>query len=715
MAVGRGKSAEGGTSNVVAGDLLGPTVQARDIHGDVHQYTHGDPPPVVPHQLPTDTPHFVGRRAELDVLSGALDPSPGPPFARITFIVGAAGVGKTSLAVHWAHAVAGKFPDGQLYLNLRGFDPSDQPVLPSAAMRGFLHALGVHPERQPTDLESQSALFRSLLAPRTMLVILDNAQSEAQVRPLLPGSGSCHVIVTSRNHLPGLVSAGARIVDVGTPSEAECREFLRIALGAARTDAEPDAVAGIIARCSRLPLALAIVAARAMRRRQFSLRTLADELREEQVRLDALDTGDPSTSVRSVFSWSYRVLSPTAARLFRLAAISPGSDIGTAAAAKLTGMEVVAAHAALTELTRANLLDEHIPGRFQFHDLLRTYARELAASQDPDAERERALRRLLDFLLRTAFAADRQLYPHRDLVPLDAASSGVDPLEFSSYEAAMDWYTVEHANLIAATRFAAANRLPAHAWQLAWSLSTFLDRRGHWLDYADTQRIAVSSAQELGDAGVEALTRRLLATACIRLRLHSEAEIHLECALESFRRRGDVAGEARSHLNLGLLYEQQGRFREAAARARPALGLYRTAGHDVGVARVLSWLGWYRARDGRHRQARVLCEKALHLLRELGNRWEQAHALHHLGFVHQGLGDFAAAVLHYEEAAALFSELADPYHEALVLADLGESYRLQGSVDDARRVWQRALQSFESLKHPDAGRLRLVLSSLDKT
>jgi tetratricopeptide (TPR) repeat protein len=704
---------EDATSNVVVGDVHGSAIQARDIHGGVHHHVYGDPPPpIIPHQLPTDTPHFVGRQVELDVLSEALGPSPGPPVAKVAVIEGTAGAGKTALVVHWAHSVAEEFVDGQLYLNLRGFDPSDQPVSPSVAIRGFLHALGVHPERQPIDFDTQTALFRSLLAPRKILLVLDNARSEGQVRPLLPGSGACRVVVTSRNRLSGLVSGAARVVEVGTLNEVDCLQLLQQGLGSQRTEAEREAVEEIIGRCSRLPLALTIVAARATLRPRFSLRTLADELRDEQVRLDALDTGDPATSVRSVFSWSYRALSPAAAHLFRLVAIAPGSDIGTNSAANLAGSSTPAARAALTELTHANLIEEHFPGRFRCHDLLRAYARELAVAEDKAAERESALRRLLDVLLHTAFVADRKLYPHRDPAPLAATIPG-EALGFASYEAAMDWFMVEHANLIAATEFAAANGLTAHAWQLAWSLSTFLDRKGHWFDYADTQRIAVSSAQQLEDAGIEALTRRLLATACTRLGLYEEAEHHLRLALQSFERRGDVAGEARCHLNLGLLYERQGLFREASANARLALGLYRTAGHDVGVARVLSWLGWYRARDGRYGQGLVLCREALRLLRDLGNRWEEGHALHHLGFVQTGLGDLAAAVQLYEAAAALFAELGDPYHEALVLADLGEPYRLQGSTDDARRVWQRALHALESLDHPDAGRLRAALSSLE--
>jgi DNA-binding SARP family transcriptional activator len=338
---------------------------------------------VVPRQLPGIAANFTGRAAELAALDGMLreagDEEPGTVV--ISAIGGTAGVGKTALAVRWAHRVAGQFPDGQLYVNLRGFDPSGSPVDAAEVIRRFLGVLGVAPERIPPDLAAQACLYRSLLAGRKLLIVLDNARDEQQVRPLLPADPGCLVLATSRNALTGLAAAeGARLLPVHVLAPAEARQMLTARLGCQRAEADPVAVAEIARLCAYLPLALSVAAARAAARPGLPLAALATELRADCSRLDALDSGDPTVSVRDVFSWSYQGLSDPARRMFRLLGVHPGPDISAAAAASLVGANQAETDRCLAELTRAHLLAEHRPSRYTFHDLLRVYAAEQAAA-----------------------------------------------------------------------------------------------------------------------------------------------------------------------------------------------------------------------------------------------------------------------------------------------------------------------------------------------
>lgn len=374
----------------------------------------GGPVAVLPRQLPAVTGQFVGRAAELAELARLVDRPTIEGTVLISAIGGTAGVGKTTLAVHWAHQVAGRFPDGQLYVNLRGFGPSGAVMTPAAALRGFLKSLQVSPERVPTGLDELAALYRSLLAGRRMLILLDNARDTVQVRPLLPGSAGSLVLVTSRSQLVGLVATdGAHPIALDLLTRAEARELLARRLGAARTSAEPEAVEEIITRCARLPLALAVVAARATAYRRVPLSVLARELRDSRDRLAALTADDPTTDPRAVFSWSYHALTPDAARLFRLLGTHPGPDISTAAAASLAGVVATAVRPLLAELVRGHLISESVPGRYACHDLLRAYAAEQAEHADPDAVRAAGVRRTLDHCLHTGHAAALLLNPHR--------------------------------------------------------------------------------------------------------------------------------------------------------------------------------------------------------------------------------------------------------------------------------------------------------------
>jgi DNA-binding XRE family transcriptional regulator len=379
---------------------------------------------VVPVQLPPDLPGFVGRRVELDRLDHVLAAAERSlPTVLISAVSGTAGVGKTALTVHWAHRVASRFPDGQLYVNLRGFDPGGRMMPAATAVRAFLDALGVPAGRVPVDPDAQVDLYRNLLVGKRVLIVLDNARDAEHVQPLLPGVPTALAVVNSRDRLTGLVAeegAAAVVLDLLEPDDA--RELLVRRLGADRVDAEPDAVDMIITSCARLPLALAIAAARAQQT-GFPLATIAGELSDTARRLDALDAGDRSARVRAVFSWSYTTLTPLPARLFRLLSLHPGPDFSAAAAASLVDRPPADTHRLLTELAAINLLTEHSPGRYTFHDLLRAYAGEQARDVESDRERRAALNRLLDHYVHTAHAAELRFNPQRDPIPVPLTAS----------------------------------------------------------------------------------------------------------------------------------------------------------------------------------------------------------------------------------------------------------------------------------------------------
>jgi tetratricopeptide (TPR) repeat protein len=663
--------------------------------------------PSIPRQLPPTLPGFIGRVVQLDELDAQLTTDGRPSVVAISALSGTAGVGKTTLAVCWAHRVADRFPDGQLYVNLRGFDPTGTMMTPAEAVRGFLEALDVAPQRVPTNLPAQLSLYRSLLADRRVLVVLDNARDVDHVRPLLPGSPTCLTVVTSRNQLSGLVATeGARPITVDLLSSAEAWQLLARRLSADRVTAEPQPVDQIIERCARLPLALAVVAARAAAHPGFPLATLAAELREAGGRLNAFDCGDPVTDVRAVFSWSYRSLTADAARLFRLLGLHPGPDIGTPAAASLAGISLGQVRRLLTELARAHLVTEHAPGRFSFHDLLRAYAAELADTLDGADTRRMAMHRVLDHYLHTAHAAALLLQPGRDPISLAPAQSRTTPESLADYGQAMAWLTADRRVLFAAAGYASGNGFDTHAWQLAATLVDFLLRRGHWHDHIAIQRTALASAQRAGDRSGQANAHRDLARALARLGSYEEAHSHYRHALDLFEELGDNTGKARTHRGLCAMLDLQDRHQEALHQAQQALDLYRAAGHLAGQASALNAVGWSHAILGDHRQALVYCEHALTLLRQTGDRHGEANTWDSLGYIHHHLGRHRQAASCYRRALELFKKIGDRYDEADTLTRLGDTYCAAGHPEAGRRTWQHALTILDELGHPDADRVR---------
>ncbi|KND23704.1 AfsR/SARP family transcriptional regulator [Streptomyces acidiscabies] len=668
--------------------------------------TKATPQRVVPAQLPVAVRGFTGRTEELARLDAFLTTAPSAPVV-ISAVSGTAGVGKTSLAVHWGHRVRKSFPDGQLYVNLRGFDPGGSSRDPAEALRAFLDALEVPPARIPAGLDAQAALYRSLLADRRMLVVLDNARDADQVRPLLPGAPGCLVLVTSRNRLTSLAAVeGAHMFAIDVLSSAEAESMLADRLGGPRTATDPAAVAEITARCAGLPLALAVVSARAAAQPNLPLAVLAGELRDGNSRLDALDAGDHATRVRAVFSWSYKALSPAAARLFRLLGLHPGPDISAPAATSLAGEPPARTRLLLAELTTAHLLAEPTPGRYSFHDLLRAYAGELARAEDDEDGRRRAAHRILDHYLHTALKAQRLLGPPADRVVPAPVRPGVLPEEPADRDAAMTWFTADHSVLSAALHQAARDGFDTHAWQLAAALSTYHQRAVLWSEWAAAHTVALAAAERLGDRAAQACALRNIANAQSSLGRQEDARARLDRAMRLYRELGDPAGEAHTHLALGRVSTRQERRAEALTHSRRAVDLFAVAGERGWQGMALNNVGWDHTLLGRHRQAVDLGRRALALLEGAGHLSGEAHTWDTLGYAHHHLGEYAQAAACYERAARLFHELGDRYFEADILAHLGDTLHAARDTGSTRDAWSRSLALFEELGHPDAAALR---------
>lgn len=672
----------------------------------------------VPAQLPPAITAFTGRGDELAHLDGLLPTAhnrgPAHPTAVvISAISGTAGIGKTALAVHWAHRVATRFPDGQLYVNLRGFDPGGSMVDAAEAVRGFLDAFSVPAQQMPTGLDAQVGLYRSLLAGKRVLVVLDNARDVEQVRPLLPGSDGCMVIVTSRNQLTPLVAAeGAHPVTLDLLTTAEARDLLTHRLGADRVAGEPDAVDDIITRCARLPLALAIAAARAATHPGFPLAALATELHHTAGSLDALHGGDLATDVRTVFSWSYQTLGTDAARMFRLLGQHPGPDITAPAAASLAAVAPQQAHKLLAELTRAHLLSEHIPGRYTFHDLLRAYATELAHTHESDRQQHASLHRMLDHYLHTTYTGGLLLYPKWDPLTFPPPQPGVTPETFDSHDGALTWFAAEYPVLVAAIEQAAAAGFDTHTWQLAWVFTTFLLRRGRFPEGTAVQHIALDAARRLGDRLGQGHILRSLALGYERTGHFDEADTHFRQALQMYTDLGHHAGQAHTYNGLALVADRLGRPAEALRLAELSLELFRAAADQVWEANTLNSVGWCHTQLGDHRQALACCTEALALLQKLGDIDGQANTWDSLGHAHSGLGDHEQAASCYQHAIDLSRDLGDPYFEADTLASLGDTHHAAGDPDAARKAWHQALEILDQLNHPEADQVRTKLNSV---
>ena len=688
----------------------------------------------VPAQLPLDVPGFSGRREELSMLQAMLPAKRGgsghPGGAEagqqgsdqqdqtdqtvpIVVISGTAGTGKTALAIRFGHQVAKRFPGGQLYVNLRGLDPATPPMEPAEALRFFLDALGVPPHRIPADTECRSALFRSLLDDRQMLIVLDNARNGAQVRPLLPGAPGSLVVVTSRNELTGLVAAeGAVPLTLDVLGDAEAHEMLARRLGQARVAAEPGAADEIIAACARLPLALGIAVGRAAGRPKRPLTELAAELHDARGRLDALKAGDAVTNVRAVLSWSYDQLSEPAARMFRLLGVHPGPDISLSAAASLAGLPRADAGTALRELARTHMVAEYLPARFTFHDLLRAYAADQAERIDPEPERRAAVHRVLDHYLHTAMAASNRFSPFRSPLQLAGPQPGVLPADVTDKDQAMAWFDAEVPVLLALIAYADASDFDTHAWQLPWTLGPFFNRRGRWQDYTSTQQTSLAAATRLADTLALAHAHHLLGHVQSQTGAYEEADPNFRRALDLFRELGDRANEAVVLNGLAGMLEKQERYPEALAVALDALRMLKAVGHWWTQATLENGVGWLYAHLGQYDRALTHCQRALSLHRDSGHRGGTADTLDSIGYVYLHLGDTAQAKANYTKAIEAYREIGAPFGEGNSLAGLGDALLAEGDREAARTAWHESVVILDRLPHPLADEVRAKLTDL---
>ncbi len=639
--------------------------------------------PGVPRQLPADTVGFTGRVRELEALDALL--VSGSP-AILAALAGTAGVGKTALAVHWAHRVAGRFPDGQLYVDLRGYDP-DRPVPAADALAGFLRALGVPAAEVPVDPAERAARYRSLLAGRRVLVVLDNAGDADQVRPLLPGDPGCFALVTSRSDLAGLVvREGAWRVDLDLLRADEAVRLLRTHIGD-RTGADPDATAALAECCARLPLALRVVAEIATGRPDLPLSELVADLRDEGRRLDLLDVaGDPRSAVRAVFSWSLGQLSPPAADAFARLGLHPGRDVDGYALAALADVPPERAGALLDELRRAHLVTGTGPGRYGMHDLLRAYATERAAGlRDGDAARVR----LYDYYLATAAAAVDRLFPHdRPLRPAVAPAGTAAP-RLTDQAAAAGWLDRERANLVAVATLAG----PRHAVAVSGLLWRHFEVGGHYQEALTVHTTAVAAARDGGlPAGALPATLTNLGSIHWWLGNHATARAHFEEALDGYRRIGEAEGEARALARLALVHERLGDYPAALDRLSGALAIYRRTGNRHGQGAQLINLGTLLRRLGRYDESVARQRAAAGLFARLGDRRLEAYALGNLGAVESLLGRHADALDHLTRSLAACRDAGDRGGEGSALATIGAVYQRMGRYPEALDHLDRGLR-----------------------
>ncbi|MFW6693359.1 AfsR/SARP family transcriptional regulator [Streptomyces sp. MAR4 CNX-425] len=678
----------------------------------------------VPRQLPPATAYFTGRQEELAALDRLL-PAPGGRARAVpvtVVVAGTGGVGKTALAVHWAAAREEHFPDGQLYVNLRGFGPSAAPLETGTALWGFLEALGVPRERVPDNAEARVGLYRSLLAGRRMLVVLDNAREAEQVRPLLPNAPGCLTLVTSRHDLLGLVAAEeARPVRLGPLPPAQARELMARRLGDQGVAAEPEAVAEFITHCAGLPLALAIVTARAVARPGMPLSAMLPELGGADgadgatARLDAFDGGDARTDLRTVLSWSYRCLSPAAARLFLLLGTHPVPEIAPAAAASLAGVTPVRARRTLTELCRAHLLEESPSGRYTWHDLLWSYARERADDELPAPERRAAAARLEEHLLHTAYHGDRLLNRHHQLpVTPPPAAADVTVVPPRDEREALAWFRRERQTLLAAVDGSARAGRDVHTWQLARMLRTFLYQQGHLSDEADVHRAGLAAAGRLADPAARAYCHFGLGQALVRLRRAEEGGAELRRALRLYEDSADAVGQAVVLTQLAVLEGQRGDPAGAERHAERSLELCRGAGHRPGVALALNNLGWYRAQRGDLTSALRCCEEALGILDDLGDTLGQAATLDSLGFIRLRLDRPEDAIASYRRSLRLLSGREERVYRAITLPQLAEAQEAAGRLREARDTLCQALHLLVGLAPSETAEVRDRLADLER-
>lgn len=656
---------------------------------------------VVPRQLPLAPAAFTGRERELTTLTIAPDAG----TVVISAIGGLGGIGKTWLALHWAHRNLERFPDGQLFVNLEGFDPSGQPMPSEVAVRGFLDALGVEPGAIPVDPHAQAGLYRSLVTGKRMLIVLDNARDPAHVIPLLPGTSTCTVLITSRDRMQGLATtSGARILSLDALAEPEARELLGRRLGARRMEREPDAIDELLTYCAGLPLALGIVAGRATTHPDFPLAALAAELHDTASRLEALDTGDPSTSLAVVLSWSSDALTPVPAKVFELLGLAPGPDISLPAVASLAALSTTDARKAMRTLERVSLVDEYLPGRWRMHDLIHLYAAGLAQDDEP------ALRRLVDFYVHATIAGQHLVRPHHNV---EIGDSPISSHLFPDETTAWRWFEAEHPNLLAAQQLAAERAWHRAVWQLSTSLDAIHRPWGRLHDNLTTSQAGLIAARQLDDPPSLTLAHQRFGWACALVGRHNEAMDHFHVALTLAKDIGDRAAQATTQLNIAWAWECQEDNRRALEHAILALNLYRSVDRPESTARALGVVGWFHALLGNYTEARVHCEASLDLSRRHAYFGDENSSIDSLGYIAHHTGRHTEALGYYRQALTWFRNNANSFAEAGTLDRLGHTHTALGHHDQARDTWRQALELYRTQhRTSDADRVQRQLDGL---
>ncbi|HEX7305086.1 AfsR/SARP family transcriptional regulator [Lentzea sp.] len=662
-------------------------------------------PVLVPVQLPHGVRDFTGREKELAKLAEVVPHDHSPA---LVVIAGTGGVGKTALAVRFAHQVASRFPDGQLHVDLRGFDASSPPVQPAAALLQLLQSLGVPPERVPEDLAAKSALYRSVLAGKRVLVLLDNARLAEQVRPLLPGRSSSMVLVTSRNHLGGLVARdGAHSVTLSTLTRDEGLALLTSAVGTERVTAEPAAAAKLVELCGHLPLAVRIAAERVVTRPHLTLADLAGDLADERDRLNVLATGDDEdTAVRAAFSWSYLALKPDAARAFRLIGLHPGGEISLDAVAALAGVPASRARILLDVLAGGHMLEEFARGRFRLHDLLRLYATELSATEESSDGRDEAVQRLLRWYLDTANAAGATIGPP------DHPAFLLPPLstqDFRSHDEAFGWCRAESANLLAVTKLAEDEHSPA-AWQIPVALWNYFIVSSALDEWTHTYRVAERMAARDGNQAARAWAVHGQGLAAFRGQRFADALELFDRALAIRREIGDRVGAAWSLTGLGMAYGGLRQFDLAVDRFGEALDRHAEVGSWFGEGGTRLFLSDILRLAGQHEESLASARRAYEVMDAHQAVHAKAMALVSIGWARLKLGQRVEARDSFREAVGFLRVLGDRKSLAEALHGVGESSAGQPEV--ARTHLLEALTIYEDYDHPLMPEVRARLHEL---
>jgi tetratricopeptide (TPR) repeat protein len=669
----------------------------------------------VPRQLPPDVSLFTGRAADLALLGDLL---PGPSAVRasavtICVVAGMAGVGKTALTVHWAHQVSELFPGGQLYVNLRGYD-RESPLSPDQVLEGFLRALGALPGHVPSGREAQAGLFRTLAAGRRMLIVLDNARSADQVRPLLPGVPECLVIVTSRNRLSGLVAReGASRITLGALPGDEAIALLSAILGDDRVSSDTAGSVSLARQCAYLPLALRIAAEQAATRPRMRLTELTAELTGASERLDALSApDDEATAIRPVLSWSYQALPPPAARAFRLLGLHTGPDITGPAAAALFGVSGSSARSLLDSLTGMHLLEQGGEGRYRFHDLLRDYAAEVTALEEPEEERRNAVRAMLAWYLQAAEAGQRLLWPGRG----EKEHGGpVRPgLPFTTAEQAVEWYDSELGNIVAAMQLATGAGEYESACQLLQALRVYFAVRRPIAEWAVSCEIGLVAARHLHDSMAEARLLGHLATSYFYQQRFEDSLLARENSLALLRAAGSPLDEAMSLMNLGAVYTELGRHEDALTCLKRSLIMARQIGDRNCEGHTLENLGAAYVSAGKYEEAIIFLQQAIPVFSDTGRSHAEMHGLglvlYRLALCCLGLHRYTESMEYCAQGLNVAMAVRDRMTEALTLDTQAKALQATGQISRARQSWELALHILEEVGYPGADEIRSHLS-----